>query len=178
MMSNNTKEFLKEAQAERASKALEEKAAEPIVEETIEKAPRNVLDILLGGDMGSVKLPTKQYELTRLSRAYGSPFIVTLKALSADKWEEVQDMALSIKGKDVDVDNSLLQLYIVMESTYSDPEAKNLLFKNKELMSKFKAVTPKDLVRKILISGEILNVYNMVSELSGFGDDAVKEIKN
>ena len=148
------------------------------VDEAVEKAPRNVIDILLGGDVGAVRLPTKQYEIKRLSEIYGSPFVVTLKALSAEKWEEVQDMSLSIRGKDVDVNSNLMQIFIVMESVYSDPEAKSLLFKNPELKAKFNAKTPKELVRKILLSGEIMHIYDMVSELSGFGDDAVTEIKN
>ena len=34
-----------------------------------------------------------------------------------------------------------------------------LLFKNKELMDKFKAPTPKELARKLLLPGEITNLY-------------------
>ena len=147
------------------------------VEET-KKAPVNILDMLLGADVDKVKLPTKQYEIKRLSDAFGSPFVVTLKACSAEKWEELQDMALDIKGKDVELDTNLMQTFIVMESTYLDENATQLLFKNKDLMSKFKAASPKDLVKKILLSGEIISVYGMVAELSGFGDDAVTEVKN
>lgn len=142
------------------------------------KAPKNALDMLLGADIGTIKLPTKQYELPRLSKALGAPFILTLRALSAEKWEEVQDMALKIKGKEVDVDNNLLQTFIVMESTYEDEEATKLFFKNKDLMAHYGAATPKELVKKILISGEIVNMYGEVSNLSGFGDDAVTEVKN
>ena len=146
--------------------------------EETKKAPVNILDMLLGADVDKVKLPTKQYEIKRLSDAFGSPFVVTLKACSAEKWEELQDMALDIKGKDVELDTNLMQTFIVMESTYLDDDATQLLFKNKDLMSKFKAASPKDLVKKILLSGEIISVYGMVAELSGFGDDAVTEVKN
>jgi hypothetical protein len=45
-------------------------------------------------------------------------------------------------------------------------------------MSKFKVSNPKDLARKILLSGEIAKLYGEISELSGFGDDAIKEVKN
>lgn len=163
-----------------AKKATTQETEENVVvmEEKTQRAPKNAMEMLLGADVGALKLPTKQYEIPRLTAAFGAPFIITLKALSAEKWEEVQDMALNIKGKDVDVDNNLLQTFIVMESTYEDEEATKLFFKNKELMAKFNAATPKELVKKILISGEIVNVYGEVSNLSGFGDDAVTEVKN
>lgn len=152
-----------------------------VVEETMEelqeqKQAVNVLDLLLGADAGEIKLPKKDVEITRLSKNFGAPFILTCKALTPDKFEEVQDMAVSIKGKDADIEVSLLQLLVVMEGVV-DPADKPL-FKNKDLMARYKAQTPKELVRKILLSGEIASVYSTISGLSGFGDDAVKEVKN
>lgn len=163
---------------ETETQVVEEAKVVSMEEEVTKRAPKNALEMLLGADVGNIKLPTKQYEIPRLTQVFGAPFIITLKALSAEKWEEVQDMALNIKGKDVDVDNNLLQTFIVMESTYEDEEATKLFFKNKDLMAHFGAATPKELVKKILISGEIVNVYGEVSNLSGFGDDAVTEVKN
>ena len=148
-------------------------------EETEVKEPKeavNVLDLLLGSDIGEIKLPTKKVEVVRLSEVYGAPFLVTCKALSPDKYEEVQDMAVNVSNKDVDLDINLLQLFVVLEGVVDD--AGKPLFKNKDLMSKFKAQTPKELVRKLLLSGEIANLYGEISQLSGFGDNAVKEVKN
>ena len=45
-------------------------------------------------------------------------------------------------------------------------------------MAKFKATTPKELVRKLLLSGEIANIYGEIASLSGFGEGSVKEVKN
>lgn len=155
-----------------------------ITEETVDttegmeeqKEAVNVLDMLLGADVGEIKLPTKQVEITRLSEAYGAPFILTCKALTPDRFEEVQDMAVSIKGKDADIEVTLLQKLVVMEGVV-DASGKPM-FKNKELMLKFKAPSPKDLVTAILLSGEIAKIYETVSGLSGFGENAVKEVKN
>ena len=150
---------------------------ETVVEETTEtKEAVNILDLLLGSDIGEIKLPTKQMEIVRLSKLYGAPFIITVSALSPDKYEEVQDMAVSIKGKEADIEITLLQLLVVMEGVV-DPSGKPM-FKNKELMQKFKASTPKELIRKILLSGEIANIYAEIYNLSGFGDGSVKEVKN
>ena len=146
------------------------------VETSEKKQAVNVLDLLLGADIGEIKLPTKEVEITRLSDLYGSPFVLKCQALSPEKYEEVQDMAVSIKGKDVDLDTSQLQLFTVMEGVV-DANGKPM-FKNKDLMQKFKAPSPKELVRKILLSGEIVSVYTEIAKLSGFGDGAVKEVKN
>ena len=144
------------------------------VEETKEAV--NVLDLLLGSDIGEIKLPTKEMEILRLSHVYGKPFVITVSALSPDRYEEVQDMAVSIKGKDADIEISMLQILVVLEGVL-DPTGKPL-FKNKDLMAKFKVKTPKELIRKMLLSGEIANIYQVVSDLSGFGDEATKEVKN
>lgn len=155
-------------------KNVEYTGAEPMA--TAKKEAVNVLDLLLGSDIGDIKLPTKQVEIKRLSEVYGAPFVVTCKALSPDKYEEVQDMALDISGKEVDLDVNLLQLFVVLEGVCDATEKP--MFKNKDLLTKFKAQTPKELVRKILLSGEIASLYGTISELSGFGDSAVEEVKN
>ena len=143
-------------------------------EETEKKEAVNILDLLLGSDVGEIKLPTKEVEITRLSQVYGAPFILTIKAITPAKFEEIQDMSIDVKGKDADI--TQLQLFTVIEGVVDATGAP--MFKNKELMSKFKVSTPKDLVRAILLSGEIAKIYGEISELAGFGDNAVKEVKN
>ena len=146
-------------------------------EEVVEKREAvNVLDLLLGSDTGEIKLPTKQVEVKRLSDHYGVPFIVTCTALSPDKYEDVQDMALDISGKDVDLDINLLKTITVMEGVL-DATGKHL-FKNADLMKKYKAPTPKELVKTLLLSGEINTLYTTIADLSGFGDNAITEVKN
>lgn len=149
------------------------KAVEEVEEQ---KQAINILDLLLGSDVGEIKLPTSKVEVVRLSEVYGSPFVLTLKALSPDKYEEVQDMAVSIKGKDADIEISLLQVLVLIEGVVD--ESGKYLFRNKDLLAKFKASTPKELVRKMFLSGEISNIYKAISDLSGFGEGAVKAVKN
>ena len=144
--------------------------------EVVTKEAVNILDLLLGSDIGEISLPTKRIEIKRLSLVYGAPFIVTCKALSPEKYEEVQDMAVNVSGKDVDLDVNLLQMFVVLEGVVD--EAGKPMFKNKDLMAKFKASTPKELIKKVLLSGEIANLYGEISELSGFGENSVVEVKN
>ena len=94
-------------------------ATKKIVEENenavVEKEAVNVLDLLLGADIGTIKTPYKDVEITRLSEAFGAPFVVRCEALSPEKYEEVQDNAISISGKDVDLDMNNLQMLTVIE---------------------------------------------------------------
>ena len=159
-----------------SSKKVVEYTGAEVSEVKEKKEAINVLDLLLGSDIGEIKLPTKQIEITRLSEIYGSPFVITCKALTPDKYEEVQDMAVNVQNKDVDLDINLLQLFVVIEGVCDANE--NPMFKNKDLMNKFKVPTPKELVRKLLLSGEITNLYGEISVLSGFGEDAITEVKN
>lgn len=164
-------------------------ATKKIVEENenavVEKEAVNVLDLLLGADIGTIKTPYKDVEITRLSEAFGAPFVVRCEALSPEKYEELQDNAISISGKDVDLDMNNLQMLTVIEGVKAiiTDEAGNkttsgLILKNKDLMSKFKAPTPKELCRKLFLSGEVAKMYETISALSGFSNDAVKELKN
>lgn len=144
--------------------------------ETTQKEAVSVLDLLLGADTGKIKLPTSQVEITRLSEALGKPFILTCQALTPEKYEEVQDMALQVSGKDVDLDLAQLQLFTVMEGVIDSNG--NPLFKSKELRTKYKVPTPKEVVRKVLLSGEIVAVYTEIAKLTGFDDGAVQKVKN
>lgn len=146
------------------------------VMESVQKEAVSVLDLLLGADTGKIKLPTSEVEITRLSAAFGKPFILTCQALTPEKYEEVQDMALQVSGKDVDLDLAQLQLFTVMEGVIDSNG--NPLFKSKELRTKYKVPTPKEVVRKVLLSGEIVAVYTEIAKLTGFDDGAVKQVKN
>ena len=166
-----------------------EKVTNITVEDTekavVTKDAVNILDLLLGADIGKIKVPYMDVEITRLSEVFGAPFVVRCEALSPDKYEELQEMAVTIQGKDVDMDISTFQKLTVIEgvkATVTDQDgnrtAGGLLLKNADLMSKFKAQTPKELCKMLFLSGEVATLYQHISALSGFSDGAVKEIKN
>ena len=158
---------------------------EEVTEEKEGKKVVNMLDLLLGADLGTIKVPHRDVEISRLSEALGAPFIVRCKALSQDKHEELQDMAVEIKGKDVDLDVNQLQIMTIIEGVEAlVPDEKGelvsagLLLKNNDLKAKYKAATPKDLAKRFFMPGEIAKLYSTISELSGFSETAVKEVKN
>ena len=79
-------------------------------------------------------------------------------------------MVLDVKTQQIDVQE--MQIMTVLAGV-KEPD-----LKDKKLLEKFNAPTPKELLQKLLLSGEITNLYNVISELSGYGPDSVAEIKN
>lgn len=130
----------------------------------------NTLDLLLQLDENKLKKPVKEVKIKRLTELTGQETVFKIEAISPTKMEEIQDLSIDMKTKNINVGE--MQILTVLEGI-KDPN-----FKSKELMDKFQVYTPKDLIRKILLPGEILTLYNMVGELSGFDGGAVEEVKN
>lgn len=158
----------------------ENKAETPVTEEnrteTENISPKNIVDLLLGADTGKMALPEAEIEIKRLSDLFGEPCIAKIKAIGASKWEEIQDLSLTIQGKDMDIDMNRLQILTLIEGVRTQDGKK--LFKDKALLDHFNAATPADLVKKILIPGEIIKIYDQISEISGFNEDSVVAVKN
>lgn len=135
---------------------------------------KNALDLLLNSDLSKIKRPTKDVEITRLSEVLGETMVFKCEALDAEKFNEIQDNALVIneKGEFQNINTSELQIFTIMEGV-KEPN-----LKSKELLTKLGAITPKDAIKLLLLPGEISNLYNVISDLSGFNKDTVQEIKN
>ena len=137
---------------------------------------KNTLAILLGADRGKLRLmPTKEVEITRLSELIGQPVIFTIRALTGEEFQEAQQAALSLtkRGEVEDVDSRMLQVMCVLNGT-QDPN-----LKDKQLLEMYEAATPDQLLNgSFLLPGEVSQLFNAIQELSGFGEDAVAEVKN
>jgi hypothetical protein len=134
----------------------------------------NVLDLLLQADASKLVKPAKQVEIKRLSEAFGGKVIFTCEALTARQYDKVQDdvLKLDYKNKQADINVSDMQALTVIEGV------KEPTLKSKELREKYGAPTPLDLLKKLLLPGEIQNLYNIIAGLSGFDNGAVEEVKN
>ena len=137
---------------------------------------KTTLAILLGADRGKLRLmPTKKVEITRLSGIVGEPVIFTIRALSGEEFKEAQEAAYSLtkRGALEDVDGRMLQVMCVLNGT-QDPN-----LKDKQLLDLYEAATPDELLNgSFLLPGEVSQLFNAIQELSGFGADAVAEVKN
>lgn len=130
----------------------------------------NTLDLLLQLDESKLKRPSKEVEMKRLSELTGQKVIFKVEALTPAKMEEIQEMSMDASMENINI--SELQIMTVVEGV-KDPS-----FKSKDLMNKFSVYTPKDLIRKILLPGEIITLYNIIGDLSGFDGGAIEEVKN
>lgn len=126
----------------------------------------SVLDLLLETDVEKLQAnQSNDFEVKRLSKVLGERFIVTCRPLTT---EQILHIA------EVSKNEADAKLYAVLEACRIEGKK----FNNKDLMDKFKAMTPIDLLNKLFLPGEIYKLYNFINELSGYSRDAVKEIKN
>lgn len=137
----------------------------------------NLVDILLNADTNAVLAKkTEEYEVERLSKILGEKFVLTLKAIPAKRYSEIQTTAINMNGKRKNVDLYKMQMLTLNEGI-KEP---NLAEPN--LLKKFGATTPFDMYEKLFLAGEITNITNKISALSGYSEEEkqqnIEEIKN
>lgn len=137
----------------------------------------NLVDILLNADTNAVLAEkTEKYEVERLSKILGEKFVLTLKAIPAKRYSEIQTTAINMNGKRKSVDLYKMQMLTLNEGI-KEP---NLAEPN--LLKKFGATTPFDMYEKLFLAGEITNITNKISTLSGYSEEEkqqnIEEIKN
>lgn len=141
-----------------------------------QKSAKTALAVLLGGDRGRLTLvPTRQVEITRLSKAAGEPVIFTIRALTGKEMQDAQDAAMKLgkRGELEEMDSQMLQMLCVLYAT-KDPN-----LKDKELLAMYGAATPEELFDgRFLLPGEISQLFSEIQDLSGFSEGAVAELKN
>lgn len=106
----------------------------------------------------------------------GEKFVLTLKSIPAKRYSEIQTTAINIKGKSKNIDLYKMQMLTLNEGI-KEP---NLADTN--LLKKFNATTPFDMYEKLFLAGEITDIANKISALSGYSEEEkqqnIEEIKN
>lgn len=126
----------------------------------------DILDLLLEADPTKLKEKAKKdYEIKRLSRLLGEKFIVTCYPLTHEQVTHIGE--ISKNNTDAKL-NAILEACRLSGHKLGD----------QQLMEKYKAATPKELVVNLFLPGEVYSLYETVNQLSGYGRDAVAEIKN
>jgi len=118
----------------------------------------NTLDLLLKAEIQ--ELPEKDVKLKRLSAICGGPVIFKLRALSYSRAADL------IKNQPED-----LNVHIVLAGVV-EPNLKDT-----ELLAKYNAVTPAELIKKMLLPGEIEDLSREIEKLSGYRTVTIEEIK-
>jgi hypothetical protein len=138
----------------------------------------SLIDKLLQADAKKItELPHKKYEVKRLSKALKTDFTLDLSAIGSKRYAEIQKTGVDIgkKGNVKDFDVYSMQMFTLLDGI-KEPD-----LKDKRLLDHFNAATPKELIAKLFLSGEIADIYAEINELSGYEkdeDEADEEIKN
>jgi len=141
---------------------------------TWEELTVNLVEKLLATDKGEIKNPTKV--ITIQSKKLNQPMDFPCIAINSKRFAEIQENSIEMKKGDFKrVDTHKLKTLIINEGC---PE----IFKNKDIMAHFGVQTPPELIELLLLSGEIEDLYNAISELSGYNkdkeDEDEQELKN
>ena len=122
----------------------------------------SILDTLLGAEIPNVEkeLPTARYKVDRLSQAAGREVVFTLRALPYGKVHDLERLT-----QDADVQ--------ILLSGCTEPDLKDT-----RLLERFGAVTPADVVKRMLLPGEIADLSAAVERLSGYRRATITEVKN
>ena len=135
----------------------------------------NLVEALLAADNEQLLNSRKEeYEVKRLSNILGQPFVLTLKAIPSKRYTEIQTAATIFKKKKQDVDLHKLQI-LTLTAGIESPSLNDA-----ELLKKFGVITPAELLEKLLLAGEITNIADAISKLSGYDsiEDDAEEVKN
>lgn len=139
----------------------------------------SLIDLLLSKDRDDFLVKKEEIEIDSLSRMFNQPFIVEMRRMSLEQEAELEEygykLKMADKGKlEMAENNRMRKLLTLVYSVFYNGEA---LFKNKELISKFKVGTPTDLVLVLLTPDEIDLLYaaydNLINSIPKEG-----EIKN
>lgn len=119
----------------------------------------NTLDLLLKMEVPNA--PTKEIRIKRLSKLSGGDVIFKLKALSFSRVAELKELHA---GEDMGV-------HILLAGVVSPDLGSS------ELKEKYRAATPAELIKALLLPGEIEDISREIEKLSGYRVSTVDEIK-
>lgn len=132
-----------------------------------------LIDILMETDPEKLERnSTHDIEIKRLSRVFGAPFLVTVKAVPGERYSELVVSMIDGEGS-TDFSKAYgANLQVAMEGIVS-PDVKN-----RDLQKHFGCATPKDLMEKLFNGGEITKIADTVTDMSGYGKDPEEKVKN
>ena len=125
----------------------------------------SLIDKLLQMDKAKLmEMPTREVEMPRLSELTGEPFKMTCKAIDGERYADIQRSAIDLNKKGALRNINLYEMQVL---TVIDGVVEPSL-KDERLLGYFGCVTPKELVKKLFLAGEIAELSNVITELSGY----------
>ena len=135
---------------------------------------KNIIQDLLNFNVGDLTTPKKDF--TMALKKLGGEYTFPIQAIDPEVMSELQENLIKMNAKSSDVS---------MKGSYHKDcmviiEGCPKVFKNDDIKRHFNAATPKELVKKMLLSGEIKDLTAEIEKLSGYepDEDKKEEVKN
>ena len=131
----------------------------------------NIIDKLMKIDAGTLETPKAVHKM--FVTKVGEVLDFEIEAINAEKATEIQQKAIKIENGNVsDIDVYKTKVLTIMEGCQ--------MFKDKALREHFKCPTPKELINKLLLKGEVEDLVDAINNLSDLKkiEKAEDEIKN
>ena len=131
----------------------------------------NIIDKLMKIDAGTLETPKAVHKMYVKKR--GEELEFEREAINAEKSTQIQQKAIKIENGNVsDIDVYKTKVLTIMEGCP--------MFKDKALREHFKCPTPKELINKLLLKGEVEDLVDAINNLSDLKkiEKAEDEIKN
>lgn len=125
----------------------------------------SLIDKLLQMDKAKLmEMPKREIEFERLTKVLGEPFKVRCRAIDGERYAYIQRSAIDLnkKGGLRNINLYEMQVLTVIDGVV-EPS-----MKDERLLAYFGCVTPKELVKKLFLAGEIAELSNIITELSGY----------
>ena len=122
-------------------------------------------------DAGTLETPKAIHKM--YVKKIGEELEFEIEAINAEKATEIQQKAIKIENGNVsDIDVYKTKVLTIMEGCQ--------MFKDKALREHFKCPTPKELINKLLLKGEVDDLVDAINNLSDLKkiEKAEDEIKN
>ncbi|RXI70505.1 phage tail assembly chaperone [Clostridium tetani] len=130
----------------------------------------NAVEKLFKIDEGKIKKIEKEITM-KLKKLGNEEFTFIVREVDPEIISEFQEGLLEIDGSIAEISGTFnMKANLIAESC---PD----VFRNKELLKKFKCPTPIDFMKKIMTGGEIEKLYDFVQDVNGFTDDKKKKQK-
>lgn len=136
----------------------------------------SLIDKLLQMDNKTLtEMPKREVEVPRLTQVLGEPFKVVCQAIDGERYADIQKASIDLNKKGGVRNINLFDMQVL---TVIDGVVEPSL-KDKKLLQHFNCVAPKELVKKLFLAGEIAELSNVVTELSGYDktEEDEEEIK-
>ena len=139
----------------------------------------SLVDKLLQLDANKVmEKPTQIFEVERLSKLLNEKVLFKCQAIDGETYADIQRKGIDISKKGAIRDINMFEMQVM--TAINGVVEPNL--KDKRLLDHYKVPTSKELIKKMLLPGEIADLYNIINSLSGYEkdneEDEVEEVKN